>query len=563
MARTIRIVNYAVNGSGIGHLVRLSAVNRWIRRYCGYADVRAEIYFLTSSEADGMLFYDRFASFKLPSKTVVGESGIDKTTYLAMAKQWVWHSLGLLRPDLLVVDTFPRGSFGELLSALDLCRRRAFIYRPVKDSFASRADFQAMLPLYDSILVPDDRDMVSPGDVAVPEGARDRVVFTGPVMARERVEMLDRGSARARLGVEGDRLAVYVSAGGGGDAGAEDQLMETLEALAPDPGIHAVVGAGPLYRGRVAYGPRTTWLSGVRASELMAGIDIAVTASGYNTFFELMHAGIPAVFLPQEKVADEQRRRAERAVAAGAAVILDAADAGSIRRALDPLRGPEARRRASEAARALVPRNNARRLAAELLRLLLPPAAVAAAEEGVTDEILAASTELGTEIGNLFEIGRAVAGRQADARHASDPSTPEADGGAVSALAARIARAAAGYGIPMTQAVRIVGTMSRKIGPGGAEPRAAAILGLLRDFSAFQDWAGAENLLKAFGAPHEPQPREFAADLGAFLGRLGARDGDLYRGIACLSAAQDAKTGDVPDNGELLRRAAAHLEREG
>ncbi|MCX7024347.1 MAG: hypothetical protein NT080_06985 [Spirochaetes bacterium] len=91
MARSIRIVNYAVNGSGIGHLVRLSAVNRWIRRYCAFAGVRAEIYFLTSSEADGILFADRFASFKLPSKTIVGESGIDKTTYLALAKQWVWH----------------------------------------------------------------------------------------------------------------------------------------------------------------------------------------------------------------------------------------------------------------------------------------------------------------------------------------------------------------------------------------------------------------------------------------------------------------------------------------
>jgi predicted glycosyltransferase len=559
MAKSIRIVNYAVNGSGIGHLVRLSAVNRWIRRYCEFAGVHAEIYFLTSSEADGILFADRFASFKLPSKTVVGESGIDKTAYLALAKQWVWHSLGLLRPDLLVVDTFPRGSFGELLSALDLCRRRAFIYRPVKDSFAARADFQAMLPLYDAILVPDDKDMVAPADVAVPDAARGRVVFTGPVMARERVEMLDRVSARARLGVEDGLLAVYVSAGGGGDPGAERQLMDVIEALGRDSGTHIVVGAGPLYRGRVVYGPRITWLAGDRSSELMAGMDAAVSASGYNTFFELMYAGIPTVFLPQEKVADEQGRRAQRAVEAGAATIQDTVDAASLRAAMERLRDPKVRGRASAAARALVPGNNARRLAAELLRLVLTQAEVAAAEEGVSDGILAASVELGTEIGNLFEIARALASRQADARGGPEPSVPEADAASISGYSVEIARAAAGYGIPMPQAVRIVKVLAHKGGQGGGGMRAQAILGLLRDLAAFGDWAGAENFMKVFGIEHDLPAGEFAAEVGAFLGKLRGRGVDLYKGIACLCAAQDARTGGVPDNRELLRRACAQL----
>ena len=102
----MKIVCYAVNGSGVGHLMRLVAVARWLRRYARHARTRAEIYFLTSSEADGLLFHERFASFKLPSKTVVDDAGIDKLAYLALAKQWVWHSLGLLRPDLLVVDSF-------------------------------------------------------------------------------------------------------------------------------------------------------------------------------------------------------------------------------------------------------------------------------------------------------------------------------------------------------------------------------------------------------------------------------------------------------------------------
>ena len=217
MGQPLRIVNYAVNGSGAGHLTRLCAINRWLRRYAAVLDLRAEIYFLTSSEADSLLFHEKFASFKLPSKTIVGETGIDKLSYLALAKQWVWHSLALIRPDLLIVDTFPRGSFGELLSALDLCRHKAFIHRPVKEEFASRPDFQTMLPLYDVILVPEYAEQAD----GVVRNGRNNLRFIGPVMVRERAEHLSPEQVRAQVGAQPGELLVYVSAGGGGDPHAE------------------------------------------------------------------------------------------------------------------------------------------------------------------------------------------------------------------------------------------------------------------------------------------------------------------------------------------------------
>src|SRR5215472_1078326 len=183
--RTIRIVNYTGDGGGIGRLNRLIAVSRWIRRYAAHSNAPAEIYFLTSSEADGILFTERMASFKVPSLVAASESGIDKTSYLALAKQWIWHSLALLRPDVFIVDSFPRGAFGELLSALDLAGKRVFIYRPVNADIASRPDFQAMLPLYEAILVPEYEDIAP---VLVPEVAKDRVRHVGPIMIREEAE---------------------------------------------------------------------------------------------------------------------------------------------------------------------------------------------------------------------------------------------------------------------------------------------------------------------------------------------------------------------------------------
>src|SRR4051812_4088241 len=64
----LRVVCYAVNGTGVGHITRLLAIARWLRRYAAALDRRLEIWFLTSSEADGLVFAEGFAAFKIPSK---------------------------------------------------------------------------------------------------------------------------------------------------------------------------------------------------------------------------------------------------------------------------------------------------------------------------------------------------------------------------------------------------------------------------------------------------------------------------------------------------------------
>jgi len=544
MGQTLRIVNYAVNGAGVGHLTRLTAIARWLRRFAHALDIKLEIWFLTSSEADALLFHERFASFKLPSKTSVAETGIDKTAYLALAKQWVWHSLGLLRPDLFIVDSFPRGSFGELLPALDLCRKRAFIFRPMKSAFAERAEFQAMLPLYDRILVPE-----TDAPVPVPEQIRARVTHVGPVIARERAELVSRDAARRHLGVSDDRLAVYLSAGGGGDPTAAAQLESTIAALAPDPSLHLVVGAGPLYRGRQVPGERITWLSGLGAAELMAGLDIAVCAAGYNTFAELMQAGVPSVFLPQEKIADEQDARAARAVAAGAAAFLPP---GPLSETLPPRvtawRDPAARQKASAAAHTLMPDNGARLAAAELLRLLLPAAQVEAAEALVGDGILRASAELNLPEALFVDTAQAL-----NHDHGHDKGAPDADPAVAGAGAIEIATEAAGRGLPVEAVLRAVVFLAKRLPGATPHVRVDAARRLMDAAAPFGDWAGLIALLKMFGN-ERADAAGFATELCAFLGHLLRRKEDLYRGIARLTACQ-ASDGTPVSNIELVRSA--------
>lgn len=534
MGQTLRIVNYAVNGSGAGHLTRLVAVSRWLRRYALALQVRAEIYFLTSSEADSLLFHEGFASFKLPSKTAVTDAGIDKLAYLALAKQWVWHSLGLLRPDLLVVDTFPSGSFGELVSALDLCRYKAFIHRPVKEEFASRPDFQAMLPLYDLIVVPEHAEPDSQSSL--------RPRFVGPVMVRDRGELWSRSEVRAHFGVKDDALVVYVSAGGGGDPGAEAQLHAVCSALLAEPDLHLVVGAGPLYRGRPLFAPRVAWLTQAGAAELMGGFDLAVCAAGYNSYYELMLAGVPSIFLPQDKVADEQDRRAATAEQAGAAIRLrtpistgggngtDTPFAQALRAAIKSLRDPAARQKAREAAQRLAPRSHARDAAAELLKLLLPRHAVEAAHAAVSDELLGA---LRTE-GASFEQG-------IDLMHALTTSGRAHDGLVPAAAGAQELLAFANRrSIPLPSMTRLVRLACHKLGEGDAGERVPSLMQVLAALESYADWPGALTFLKLLVSERQLPSASTAEEIARFLGSLREKGEDLYRVVARLSRAHGA-----------------------
>jgi predicted glycosyltransferase len=508
--RTIRVVNYAVNGSGLGHLVRLTAISRWLRRYASWAGIKLEIWFLTSSEADGLLLGERFASFKMPSKTLVGDAGIDKLAYLALAKQWVWHALGLLRPDLLVVDSFPRGSFGELLSALDLARHKAFIYRPVKDDFGARADFQAMLPLYDAILVP---EHAADAPVLAPAAARAKLRHVGPVLLGERAEMAPRAEARARLGVPDDQLAVYVTAGGGGDPAAERQLLSTVERLREH---HVVVAPGALYRGRWIQGAGVTWIPHGSAAPWLAGVDFAVASAGYNTWNELMHAGVPTLFLPQDKIADEQAARAARAVAAGAAWT----DPG----ALALVRDPAVRARAAAAARALVPENCARVAAAELLRLVASDGDVDGAVAAAGDALLEAARELGAPEGIFLDAAQAIApGSDAPSRGAAP-------------LAIDLVRCLHGLGAPVPAALRALAIIGRKLALGTPAERAEALRTLAVELAAFGDWRGAAVYARSLPAEKQVRAPEQARRLAAALSAARRAGSDLYRAAA-----------DVPD----------------
>ncbi len=405
--KRLSLLSYAVNGAGVGHVIRQIALQKWLRRLCRANGVKTEHWFLTTSEADDLVVREGFAAFKMPSKSVVEDAGLDKLAYLALAKQWVWHSVGLLRPDVLLVDTFAEGSFHELPDVLDLVRARILVQRPIRDELIRRPSHAALLRAYDRVIVPE-HEHDEPQLRAVLDLDDDRLVFTGPMVRMDPHAMHSRAIARERLGVAESARCVLVTGGGGGDTSATELFEFVDRVIANEADVHVVYGAGPLSRAPPRHGPRRTWCTTHDLAEHAAAFDVAVSAAGFNTIHELLLAGVPLICVPQDKVADDQLARAKRYEARGAVIV---ADLESLAAPLRDLLTDSARReQQAKAARAAMPENHARDAAIAVLATIWPPSLVAAAERLVRPDIVAAVERRGEDLGDVFDLALSLAG---------------------------------------------------------------------------------------------------------------------------------------------------------
>ncbi|MBC8138555.1 MAG: UDP-glucosyltransferase [Fibrella sp.] len=375
-----RVLCYAVNGLGLGHITRLVSIARELRRLAWLLDLPVEIAFLTTSEGDSLAALHDFPAFKIPSRAVATKAGFEAGRYRKIAKQWIWNAVGLFAPDLFLVDTFPAGVFDELMDVLDFGQKNVFVYRAVRTAQAKNPLFQSALRAYDLILKPGESGETGNNSLVPPE-IEHRVVPTGTILIRSRSEMFSQAIARETLGLPEVGDCVYVSVGGGGDKDAESQYQVLTGLATYLPQTRFVFGAGALYLGREWHAQNVTWTRRPLMASCFRAFDVAVTAGGYNTVAELLHAGVPCVFLPQPRSHDDQGARVSLCVERGAGVLPETDSVDAIAAAVSELVEPAKRAVASEQAQSLVPVNDALLAAEESLALLVDRDAIERASD--------------------------------------------------------------------------------------------------------------------------------------------------------------------------------------
>lgn len=359
----MRWLFYASDGYGLGHITRTLALARQIRlRAPG-----SEFLFLTNCEAANLLWQEGFASVKLPSQEAHKECGLGPMTLRWLNQALVVDTFAAFRPQITVVDSFPAGWTNELIPVLRFHPRKIFICREKIKRVRELPVLQQHIRAYDLVLMAHPRNEV---EFPFPEGVP--VVWPGHFLIRSRDEALSREEGRRRLGLPQDGFIVYVGFGGGGDPEYRDLSEWILEAAAQFPDWAFAFSAPLLLRGDVAEmkAANVVDFSYYPLAECWPAFDGAISAFGANTTAELLHNGVPAIYVPRQVTEDDHQARAARVIERGAGWVVAPFDTEALHDGLRELGDADKRIAASENARSMVPENGATRAAEHVLKWL-------------------------------------------------------------------------------------------------------------------------------------------------------------------------------------------------
>jgi len=247
--KPLTILNYAVNGLGMGHITRLIAINTHIRRLCAIVNKPLVSLFLTTSEADTLAHRHSFPAYKIPSMTLAEEGKIPQKLFKTLSRHWVWNAFALWQPDISVIDTFPAGSFGELPAVLQDSPKNVFVHRAIREEQESKQSFIDAMKLYDTVIrVQEPYHQVK--HTAESEGENN--VNVSPIILEKRETNKTPHQATKHI---------LVLAGGGGDSNSGLFWEMMLDISKKIPHRHFIFAIGALHRGSTPHRNNVIWVN--------------------------------------------------------------------------------------------------------------------------------------------------------------------------------------------------------------------------------------------------------------------------------------------------------------
>ncbi len=354
-----RFLIYVVNGNGLGHVVRTVAVASRLRERM--PDSR--FFFLTSCEDPAPLWREGFASLKVPSLHTAEMKVFPSKGLRRLGRELTDVTFAAFRPTVLISDTFPRGSYGELIPYVESDIPKVILLRPCP-MMLQWESYRHYLGLFEKIIVP-----FEPGaDVEFPDDLGARATWIGPILLRSADALLPRETARRTLGLPSQNRIVLVAFGGGGNRQVRDQIELVFQAAASFPDVVFAVLKPPLGRYPLPAAPagNARMISYFPIIECLNAFDASISSCGMNSSAELIHAGLPMVWLPIAGGSQDQLPNARRYLDRGIGVTPDGPGTEALRaviqRILDPSVAATMRQK-MEAAR----RPNGADLAADLI----------------------------------------------------------------------------------------------------------------------------------------------------------------------------------------------------
>jgi hypothetical protein len=192
---------------------------------------------------------------------------------------------------------------------------------------------------FDAVLEP--RDLAEEFDTGPTREQRTRTYSVDPIRLLDDHELLPRDAARRELGLDADRPAILVQLGSGNNFRYDTINWQLIERLNKNPDVQVIAAEWLMAKRSIEAESQIRVVRTFPLSRFFRAFDASISAVGYNSYHELVQAGIPTLFIPNENPRqDNQVVRAQFAERHGYGICVRTREIyrlePAIRRLLDP-----------------------------------------------------------------------------------------------------------------------------------------------------------------------------------------------------------------------------------
>jgi UDP:flavonoid glycosyltransferase YjiC (YdhE family) len=305
-AQRAEILFVSSNGVGLGHLTRLMAIARRLRR--------ADPVFVTMSQAFAVVQASGWPVKYLPFHTV---SGCD----VAHWNQWLKYELELLlhhRPRIRTLVFDGSNPYSGLLAACGGSElRKVWVQRGMWKKGQMSIEHVRRGKNFDLIIEP--ADLAESLATEQVESAVFDKVRTDPILLLDRNELLCPEEARAALSIPEDHRACLIQLG----SGTNRDIVSLLNIIIPEllsRGLTPYIAEWLMGSEIPRIWSEAVYLRVFPLSKYYNAFDFSIAAAGYNSFHEIIGFGLPTIFIANEhQMMDDQAGRASHAMTHDAA----------------------------------------------------------------------------------------------------------------------------------------------------------------------------------------------------------------------------------------------------
>jgi predicted glycosyltransferase len=323
----MRILYHAVNGTGLGHLMRTTAVAAHVRRLRGDSEqlILTNASFSAHARQSGIPTVNLppdddgpFAAFDRRLKTITREMAGRFTD--AIAREY--------RPDAVVFDTHVDAELARRLAA---GRTSVLILREAREPYLQWC-IDCLIPAIDLVIIPHRRSDFFAGlsdQLATRFGAVSKLSCVGPIVYPESLDDDDVQATLARHGITADQRIVVIACGSGGYDFLAHRFLEAATRAAVDakqstPNLRVLCVAGPYAESARGFAGGAELIPAeARFQHLLARADAVIAHGGYNTVQEILRTGARAILVSVHRKSEDQGQRLRALERLGRIRVLD------------------------------------------------------------------------------------------------------------------------------------------------------------------------------------------------------------------------------------------------